>query len=221
VLRRTRGVDADKVRVETTGDGTNIYYGTYYRRINAATGRRSIPRKMGKDLTLLKELADEQGRHFFLHARSVPQPQKDVGKPEWDLRNAGGVYTLQVAAYFNDGVMQQRKRAAAEKAAQLRAKGYEAYYYHGQSRSLVTVGTFGEDALVDKDGQVRYVDVGGERRQVATRYSDEVLELQKQPDCQYNLTNDNIWYNRDDRGKRYPVQSMLVRIPRDEQGVWP
>ena len=219
VLRKTSGIDRQEVQVFATSDSADIYYGTYYRRLDPLTGRRSIPKKMAADLTLLKELADDQGRHFFLHARSVPAPAPDVGRPEWDLRNAEGVYTLQVAVYMNDQKMHQRKRAAVEKVRQLRDKGFEAYYYHGHSRSMVTVGTFGPDALRDAHGQVRHVDIGGEQRQIAQRYSDEVVALQRQEECAYNLTNDDIWYNKDDTGKLYPVESMLVRIPTDED--WP
>ena len=216
VLRRTPEIDARKVRVESDRGGANIYYGTYDRRVDLRTGERSIPPKMAEELKLLKELADPDGRRYFLRARKVPLPSPDVGNPRWDLRLAEGVYTLQVAVYFNTDTMRRRKEAAAEKTRQLRAKGLEAYYYHGTTRSMVTVGSFGEDGLLDETGQVRYVEIGGERRQVAHHFSKDVRELQKHPDCTYNLTNDDIWHERDDRGRSYPVRSRLVRIPRDD-----
>jgi hypothetical protein len=214
VLRQTPRVEARKVRVEPERDGATLYYGTYDRKIDPRTRERSIPAAMENDLVLLKELADPEGRHYFLRARKVPLPTPDVGDPRWDLRRADGVYTLQVAVYFNTDKMRERKRAAAEKTRQLRGKGLEAYYYHGATRSMVTVGRFGEDALLDEMGQVRYVKIGGERRQVAHHYSKEVRELQQHPDCTHNLTNDDIWHERDELGRTYAVRSRLVRIPR-------
>jgi hypothetical protein len=216
VLRRTPQIDARSIRVlpETDGAKANIYYGSYERRIDPRTGARSIPAAMERDMVLLKELADPDGLRYFLRARKVPFPSADVGRPEWDLRRADGVYTLQVAVYFNTDKMRQRKKAAAEKTRQLRARGLEAYYYHGPTRSLVTVGSFGEDALLDQVGQVRHIEIGGQRRQVAHHYAPDVVELQKHADCRYNLTNDDIWHDVDQRtGQRYTVRSMLVRIP--------
>ena len=216
VLRGTDGIDAGKVRLEVQGDQARIYYGTYYRRTDPATRQRSIPKQMRADLRLLKELTDGQGARYFLYARKVPAPSPDVGDPQWDLRQAKDVYTLQVAVYFNDDQLHNRKLAAVEKVRQLRAKGLEAYYYHGQVRSIVTVGIFGEDAVLDELGRVRYVKIGGQRQQVVHRYSDEVRALQQRPECRYNLTNDGIWYNLDSNGVRVPVRSMLVRIPTEE-----
>ncbi|MCP4248118.1 MAG: hypothetical protein GY778_13820 [bacterium] len=216
-LRETPGIDPGRVRVETTADGAGIYYGTYQRAIDAKTGDRNIPNKLRDDLILLKELADPQGRRFFLHARIVPAPEPDAGKPEWNLRQAEGIYTLQVAVYYNTDQMRDRKKAAAEKTRQLRGKGLEAYFYHGVSRSMVTVGTFGVDALLDEHGRVRYIRVGREQRQVTHHYSPEVVKLQAHPECKYNLTNDDTWYDVDEHTqKRYVVRSKLVTIPREE-----
>jgi hypothetical protein len=216
VLRRTKGIDPKEVRVAAERGTARIHYGTYYRQVDPTTQKRSIPERMRADLLLLKELADAEGVHYFLHARKVPFPDRDVGEPEWDLRRAEGLYTLQVAVYFNTTEMQSRKLAAVEKARQLRNKGLEAYYYHGQAQSIVTVGLFGEDAVVAPVDRVHRGKVRVEPGQVVERYSDEVLALQKKPECAYNLTNDAIWYNIDRHGNRVPVRSMLVRIPAEE-----
>jgi len=213
-LKATPGVDPAKVSVHEGQNSAAIYYGTYLRDIDPQTGDRSIPRELRDDLTLIKQLADEEQRHYFLGAHMVPTPEPNVGRPEWDLRQAPGRYTLQVAVYFNTDFLQDRKLAAVEKTRQLRARGLEAYYYHGPTCSIVTVGAFGEDALLDETGKVRYVTVGGQRRQVAHHYGTRVVELQQDPDCAYNRTNDDIWYNIDQKtGQRYAVRSMLVPIP--------
>jgi len=225
-LKATRGVDPAKVSVHEGENSAAIYYGTYLRDLDPQTGDRSIPSDLRNDLNMIKQLADEERRHYFLGAHMVPAPEADVGTPEWDLRQAGGLYTLQVAVYFNTDVMQDRKLAAVEKTRQLRARGLEAYYYHGPTRSIVTVGAFGEDAVLDETGKVRYVTVGGQHRQVAHHYGPQVVELQQDPDCMYNRTNDDIWYNIDQQtGQRYAVRSMLVPIPEpssdEEPGTGP
>ncbi len=221
-LRNTRGIDSKKVWVLAEPDRALIYYGTYYFKSNEASGQREIPPQITRDRLMLKELADDQGRRFFLDSRMVPYPAPDVGNPAWDLRRAQGIYTLQVAVYFNTASMRDRKKAAAEKTRQLREQGYEAYYYHDVAQSMVTVGTFGEDALVDSSK--RFITPEGEevpvRRAYVDSYSREVRDLQKRPECKYNLTNDDIWYGRGKGGESVPVRSMLVRIPAEEDDAW-
>jgi hypothetical protein len=213
-LRKTNGLNPERVAVQTKPNQAWIFYGTYFRDIDLHGGKRPIPRQMAKDLKKIKALGDTAGRRYFLAARVVPMPTPDVGPAEWDLRNVRGKYTLQVATYFNTGDVQDRKEAAVAKVRQLRSKGHDAYYYHGLRQSIVTVG---EEALLDKSGQVRYVNYGGERHQVAHRYNDQVVALQKQEECKYNLTNDDIWYNLDKQtGLRAPVWSTLVRIPESD-----
>ncbi len=78
--------------------------------------------------------------------------------PEFDLRNAkaqygkDALYTLQVGIYGRidrtrpdpDELMEYRQ-AAEQAVAQLRADGEEAFYYHGPTSSIVSVGIFDEE----------------------------------------------------------------------------
>lgn len=68
------------------------------------------------------------------------------GTSAMDLRQyAGkGLYTLQVAA-FDEAYGKDFRKAAERYAAELRAKGDQAFYYHGHFLSLVTVGIFTDD----------------------------------------------------------------------------
>jgi hypothetical protein len=216
-LKRTPGLDASEVKVVSQGRQTWIYYGTYYRKVDATTRTRSPSPELERDITLLRELVDEQGQRYFLGARRMPAPSAEADYAPWALQNTDATYTLQVAVYYNDAKLHERKKAALEKCRQLRKKGYEAYYYHGQTSSMVTVGTFGPEALLDKHGRVRYVDHDGVQRPVAHRYCDEIIALQQKPECMYNLTNDNIEYNIDQDGRSVPVRSMVVRVPQREQ----
>ncbi len=67
------------------------------------------------------------------------------GTGSMDLRQfAGkGLYTLQVAA-FDEAYGKDFRKAAERYAAELRAKGDQAFFYHGNFLSLVTVGIFND-----------------------------------------------------------------------------
>ena len=201
VLRGTDGIDPEKVRVRHADDGSRVYYGRYLRRIDRLRGIRDIPEALRRDLEMIKELYDDRGRRIFLGARMVPMPIEDKGPPEWNLENVEGEYTLQVAVFFAAPEVPDFKQAAVSCARELRASGYEAYYHHGRSKSIVTVGVFGPGAVV--------------RRGNVIDYSDEVRALQRQENFAYNLTNGAVWTASVD-GEQAPVRSLLVRIPKPQ-----
>jgi hypothetical protein len=64
--------------------------------------------------------------------------------PQWNLTNAQGVYSLQIAVYKDNP---QRKQAAVETVKAARAEGVEAYYYHGENASLVCIGSWPESSV--------------------------------------------------------------------------
>jgi hypothetical protein len=122
------------------------------------------------------------------------------GPSDLDLRSAAarGQYTLQIGFYDDvEGKSDAYRKAAEQAAAVLRKDGYQAYYYHGPNRSMITIGVFGPEALTDKgDGEVVY--------------SDQVLALQRR--FPYNLANgETIRETR--AGKTTEQPSFLVRIP--------
>jgi hypothetical protein len=173
--------------------------------------------QINRDLAYIRSLAIGEQFPFF-SARRIPQPTEDVGPPEWDLRNARGVYTLNVGVTYGTPTLHDYKKAAVEWVKALRDEGYEAYYYHSpdEPRSSICVGTFGSDALVEW-----YETVGGER-QHRTRYSDAVEALRARSDFQYNLENGHRTYRKavnEESGTsaRMPNRSFLVKIPREEE----
>ncbi len=198
VMRQANGVRGRDVHVRHDDDASRIYYGKYHRKIDRAKGDREIPKRLRTDLALIKELVDDSGRRLFIAARMVREPLPSVGRPEWNLENADGLYTLQVAAFEATPKQPNFKQAAVDCAAQLRGKGYEAYYHHGPSNSEVTVGTFGASAVIRRKGK--------------PEYSPEVRALQRKERFRYHLTNGAIWHSIVD-GERAPVRSLLVRIP--------
>lgn len=73
----------------------------------------------------------------------IPTPDPEAPR-EWDLRNAKGVYSLEIGA-FKDRV--DRKEAAVSAVKEARGMGLEAYFYHGPTTSSVLVGAFPAEAL--------------------------------------------------------------------------
>lgn len=202
VFRQADGIDGKRVFVRHTDDASTIYYGRYFRRIDRDRGKRDVPRELVNDLNLVREMGDDRGRRIFLAARMIREPMADVGPPDWNLANTDGVYTLQVAAFEPTPEQPNFKRAAVEHARLLRENGYEAYYHHGLATSEVTLGVFGADAVINRDGKIDY--------------SSEVRVLQRKEQFRYNLTNGAIWYAIVD-GQKAPVRSLLVRIPQREE----
>jgi len=114
---------------------------------------------------------------------------------EHDLRQYSGYMSLQIAA-FEAEQKALRKKAAEDYVKTLRAKGDDAYYYHGKHRSMVTVGIFTEDDI--------YLDGG------MTRYGPRIRELQeKHP---HNLVNGHTVIETSDGQKRVQP-STLIRVP--------
>ncbi len=204
VLRRSDGINGAKVSVIHGDEASTVYYGEYARRIDRAEGKREIPRGLREDLASIRELGDDRGRRVFLTARMVRRPTPDIGAPEWNLSNVDGVYTLQVGAYESTPERPDFKRAAVEHVALLRENGYEAYFHHDRAVSVVTVGVFGNDAVVNRDGNVDY--------------SAEVRALQRKENFKYNLTNGAVWHAIVD-GQKAPVRSLLVRIPKTREST--
>jgi hypothetical protein len=207
-LKRTAGIRPDDVFVMEDPDGSaRLYYGRYRRLFDPRTGKDQMPARLRADLTLLRELGDSSGRRFFLQALPVRMPQPDVGNAAWDLSKVQASYSLQVAVFEPTGDFMEYKQAAADYCAELRARGYEAYYHHGPASSVVTVGAFGPDAVRNvSDGRVWQ-----------TAYSSEVLALQGDELLKYNRLNGYVYRTRNAEGALVPVPSRLVEIPRKEE----
>jgi hypothetical protein len=110
---------------------------------------------------------------------------------------------LQVGVFEPTEEFWEYKQAALEFCELLRNKGYEAYYYHTDSASMVTVGTFDEDAVIAHPRGL-------------PSYSGEVLALQRQDELlQYNRLNGAVYSAMTDKGVMQRVPSRLVRMPRN------
>ncbi len=218
-LRHTRDIQPRWVSVLHDPDGfSRVYYGTYFRQTDPKTGKRPVPAELQRDRDLIRHLTGPGGESYFAGAKVVRLPLPDVGNPKWAIKNARGVYSLQIAAFEPTDDFWDIKSGAAEYCAWLRGKGYEAYYHHGPACSIVTVGSFDESAVIPAEKGL-------------PRYSHAVLKMQEDELLRYNLVNGAIVRARsadpnDMPGSLsgvdsapvdlQPVPSRLVPIPRGE-----
>jgi len=99
-----------------------------------------------KMLRTVRQIRDASGQMPFANVMLVPVPEA-AARNEWPVENAQRVYTLHVGTWGLD--MANRETAAQAYAGTLRAKGFEAYVYHGPRFSMVTVGGFGPNIFDD------------------------------------------------------------------------
>ena len=112
-----------------------------------------------------------------------------------DLAQHSGKYSLQVAFYDAESGPEYR-RLAEQEARNLRKKGAEAYFYHGDNMSLVTVGVF-----EDSD----FVQVGN-----SFAYGDNVKLLQAK--FPYNMGNGHLVPEKKDNVIVGNQPSFLVKV---------
>ena len=127
-----------------TADRSELYYG-HYATVDPAADPAEA-RRAAADREAIRAVALRNGAKPFQRAAFVSLDSADPAAPaEWDLANAPGAFTLEIAAYT--GPAEARKRAAVDSVRDARASGVEAYYYHGPATSSVSVGTFPESAV--------------------------------------------------------------------------
>ena len=156
-------------------------------------------------MMIIFNLADDQKRRMFGSARAVRHIQPEgLALRQWALTNAPGSYSLQIAVFYPEGEFTQSRSAATQLVAELRGEGHEAYYHHGEVMTMVTIGSFGESAVITReDGTVQL--------------SEEVLRLQtSDPRFKHNYENGQV-INRKIASARgtttFSNHSFLVRIP--------
>jgi hypothetical protein len=156
-----------------------------------------------------------EGVKPFGKATVVTLPGKDIGPPEWNLRNCPAAYTLLVAVFTNDPERNYigRRKFAVDYCRRLREGGYEGYFYHGPVVSHVTIGAFGESAVEFKRDQPV------ER---AVIRDPRILELQKPgefPHLAVNGSGENElgWDHKAKKWVRLPKRTRLMRVPRGEK----
>jgi hypothetical protein len=202
-LRHTPGLNGNQVSVVHDSERSRIYYGRYWRAGDKNTGKFAMPRELIMDRLLIKDLTFN-GDRYFLESRIMPEPTPDVGNPNWRLDRNPGVYTLRIALFFSEPGFTKRREAAAAYCEELRNKGHEAYYRHGDFTSEVFVGSFGEDALYEarKSGVL------------VSLPSPEVQALQEKETFRFELWNLKTLASQE--GRQRSVRASRVLPVRDE-----
>jgi hypothetical protein len=126
------------------GDAESILYYGFYRTINDVSDSGEVQRAQN-DRRKIDMMTDKMGDRPFRGALFVALDAPDPdAPPQWNLVNAPGAYSLQIAVYKDNP---QRKQAAVETVRAARAQGVEAYYYHADNASLVCIGSWPESAV--------------------------------------------------------------------------
>ncbi|MFG0282794.1 MAG: hypothetical protein ACF8R7_00080 [Phycisphaerales bacterium JB039] len=191
----TRNTGMTGFRIEDRGEATVIAYGHY----RDPKGADAIA-----DYERLRQI-EVDGAYPFAESLITPPEYAGLGNhPEYDLRRIreafpDAVYSLQIGFYGSPGQLiselppeaQQEIRAAGEQAAvALRREGELAFYYHGPSGTMVTVGAFEEDDI-----------------DLARQYESPAVKALRQR-FPYNLVNG------------HELRQRLRRSASDEEGVW-
>ncbi len=138
-----------------------LYMGTY-------SNAESATKDLNRVRSFVSTLPTGMKVKPFESANLTRMPGENPGKPEHDLNNGNGYYTVVVAHFYNspeDGVA-NRRELAVKCVEQMRREGYEAYYLHGPSVSYVTVGSFDQSA---------YKSVVNDQGIVEARPNDETM----------------------------------------------
>ncbi len=212
-LRRVPQLDPSKADVEHAGGVSRIHYGTYHRSLDAQRKRESFGPEFLRDMQFIRSLATGD-RFPFAAARVVPKPTPNPGRPEWEITHCPGVYTLQIGVFYNTATFGKRKESATRWVEELRKDGVEAYYLHGQVRSSVTVGHFGEKDVIHEQ-------VGPRNNTANTRvrYSEKIQALRSQERFKYNLENGHkvkrTMLTTDGAREAYR-ESFVIPVPKQE-----
>lgn len=206
VLRSVKATGVPEAFAETRGETALIAVGKYDSPTSAEAQAM---------LKRVKELQID-GQRPYMAAHLLPPPAQSLKGtvPEWDLRNAKAKYgkqaefTLQINIYTNPSgrssasEVREFHRAAEEAVRTLRKENADAFYFHDQAGSTVTVGLFNQDEL----------DSGMSLRPGA---GSGVRELQKR--FPYAMMNGRGVKERSVDAQGKPVESMrpsfIVRVP--------
>ena len=137
--------------LEKRGTATVIAYGRYADG-TSKEAKEGLERVRNTEVIIANVKTRPFDRAFLAPPSDIPGTM-----PEWDLRNAKKtngdwvIYTLQMGVYTRRDKSASKEemaefRKTAEKAVSaLRREGEQAYYYHGPTGSMVTIGLFGKD----------------------------------------------------------------------------
>lgn len=216
-LKKVPDLDAHLVQVFHEETDSALYYGRYERRYDSVRDKELFKPDPLPDLELIRKLSlTVDGRPVWPFALAVLDtwPASRKGQAAWDLNNVDGYWSLQIAVFYNEGEMRERKEAAEKYCRLLREEGVEAYYHHGTVNSSVCVGIFPKGAIVDIQ---REDPMTGVQKATSKIVDPRMLELQKK--YPHNLHNGHRFYEivhnpRTGERERVEYPSFPVKLPR-------
>ncbi len=224
-LQRVKALRAAGVQVLSDADGTAVFYGRYTREYGPEGATERFRPDHLKDIQTIRTLSVQTGGGpawpFYLADMDV-LPIYRTPHPEWDLAGAAGHWSLHVAVFYNTDQFRNRRSAAEEYCALLRAQGEEAYFHHGTTNSSAYVGLFPEQAVTDVR---REEPLSGRARTTSRIVDPRMLAVQERfPTSLHNgHTLYEVTRDRDGQVKeRVPVPSFPVVIPkavREKAGI--
>src|SRR5439155_10178861 len=129
-------------------EGENVIYYGFYKSIDEKEDRNEAARAKA-ERSRIDALTNKSGDKIFQHCFFVQVSEPDPTAPaEWNLLNTGAYWSLQIAAYKDSP---RRKQAAVEAVREARARGVNAFYYHGETTSSVCIGAWPRDAVKAQD----------------------------------------------------------------------
>jgi hypothetical protein len=156
-------------------------------------------------------MPDEE-RYPFVDAHLEPMPEPDPVVPaDWMLEKTTGYWTLQVGQFHGPG----RKQAAVEMVKTLRKECVPAYVSHGPVKSLVTVGSYPENA-VGTPGK------GKISRKLMPKDPDLKKWSRKYP---YLIVNSEYAKFKSAQGPKNKkvevrIESQIIKISRPGESLW-
>lgn len=132
--------------VVTSDTESNLYFGFYH---SFDDPKDPDTARAQADHKTLAAMVDTNGNRPFQYAVFIPVPGADPpAPPEWDLRNAKGYFTLDIASYMDSPL---RKQYAVDAVRKAREMGIPAYFYHGDTASEVCIGAWPRDAVREQE----------------------------------------------------------------------
>ncbi len=176
------------LHVRSTSSGSAVMLGSHENAADPGAQR---------DMAWARGLVVGETRPYQRAFLAPPAVGSRGSRPEFNLTGAkktygkSAIYTLQIGVWELDDRAKARAEAERE-VIRLRQEGQEAFYYHGQKRSMVTVGVF---SAADYDAVTGKIDP-------AVRLAQKIYP--------HNLLNGEKYRAR---GESRFVSSALVRIP--------
>ncbi len=135
ILLNSKDIDRSKIKKRNVDSYIIIGYGNYH---------DYKSRKAKADLKAIQSIITPEGFKIFwsAHFEPIPEPTPAIN-PEYLLRNVKGYWTLEIARFTGPG----RKKRATEFTKELRNQNIPAYLHHGMIRSVVTIGSYPENAV--------------------------------------------------------------------------